>query len=212
MPGTAANDLLLLVVVNTLILLVFALSFGNVRTGNWRSLSALPAFLVALFAEMYGFPLTIYLLSGWLASRYPQIDPFSYSAGQLWQTLLDGTFLGYAIYLISYVLIASGFLVIAYAWRILYEAQRTNTLALSGPYSYVRHPQYLGFILVMLGLLLAWPTLSTAIMFPILTIMYVYLALSEERKAVEQHGDEYRRYKASTPAFFPRVSATLLRR
>lgn len=114
-----------------------------------------------------------------------QIDPFSYSAGHFWQTLfgLDDTALAYSVYLASYLLIAAGFVLIAYAWRKLYEAQRANKLAHTGPYSYVRHPQYLGFMLVMLGLLLAWPALSTAIMFPILTLMYVRLARAEECSA-----------------------------
>ena len=208
MHRTAANELLLLVVVNTLLLLLFVLSFAKIRGSDWRSLGVLPAFLVALFVEMYGFPLTVYLLSAWLASRYPQIDPFSYSAGRFWQTLLgiSDTSVAYSVYLVSYVLIAAGFMLIAYAWRKLYEAQRANKLARTGPYSYVRHPQYLGFVLVMLGLLLAWPSLSTAIMFPILTLMYVRLARVEERSAIDQFGDEYRRYQEQTPAFFPRAT------
>lgn len=205
MQRIAANELLLLVVLNTLILLFFAFSFTKVRGGNWRSLGVLPAFLVALFAEMYGFPLTIYVASGWLANRYPQVDPFAYSAGQFWHTLLgpSGASLRYSVYLVSYILVASGFLLIAYAWRVLHEAQRANILARSGPYSYVRHPQYVGFVLVMLGVLLAWPALSTLIMFPIMTLMYVRLARFDERNASEQFGDEYRRYKEKTPGFFP---------
>lgn len=210
MHRTAANELLLLVVINTVLLLLFALSFARVRGGDWRSLSVLPAFLVALFVEMYGFPLTIYLLSTLLANRYPQIDPFSFSAGRFWQTLFgsDDTPLLYLVYFVSYALIAGGFLLAAYAWRILYEAQRTNTIARTGPYSYVRHPQYLGFMLVMFGLLLAWPALSTVVMFPILTVMYVRLARSEERNAVEQFGDEYRCYQEQAPAFFPKATGS----
>lgn len=81
MYRTAANELLLLVVVNTLLLLLFALSFAKIRGGDWRSLGVLPAFLVALFAEMYGFPLTVYLLSAWLANRYPRSIHFPIAQG-----------------------------------------------------------------------------------------------------------------------------------
>jgi protein-S-isoprenylcysteine O-methyltransferase Ste14 len=212
MEGLAANNLLWLAVINTLVLLIFALSFARPRhRRDWRSWGVFPAFIVALFTEMYGFPLTIYLLSGWLANRYPDIDPFAYSAGQLWHTLfgLTGAALRYSVHLLGYVLVAGGFILIAYARRILYEAQRNPQLTHAGPYAYVRHPQYVGFMLVMLGLLLTWPALSTLIMFPILTIIYVRLARSEEWEALAEFGDEYRRYMATTPAFFPRLNRVI---
>jgi protein-S-isoprenylcysteine O-methyltransferase Ste14 len=88
---------------------------------------------------------------------------------------------------------------------VLYEAQKTRTLATTGPYAYVRHPQYVGFILIMFGFLLQWPTLVTLIMFPVLVAMYVKLARREEREVLEGFGGEYRRYMASTPAFIPRL-------
>lgn len=122
------------------------------------------------------------------------------------KTVPDCSALRYSIYLASYILVAAGFLLIAYAWRVLYEAQRANKLARSGPYSWVRHPQYLGFILVMFGLLLTWPALSTAIIFPVMTFVYVRLARIEERNSVELFGDAYHRYSRETPAFFPRFS------
>ncbi|HXF76815.1 MAG TPA: isoprenylcysteine carboxylmethyltransferase family protein, partial [Methylomirabilota bacterium] len=87
------------------------------------------------------------------------------------------------------------------AWKVLYDAQRTRTLATTGPYAYVRHPQYDGFILIMLGFLFQWPTLPTLVMFPILVYMYVQLARREEREVLTEFGDAYRRYMASTPAF-----------
>jgi protein-S-isoprenylcysteine O-methyltransferase Ste14 len=92
---------------------------------------------------------------------------------------------------------------------VLYEAQRTKTLATTGPYAYVRHPQYDGFILIMLGFLLQWPTLVTLIMFPILVTMYVRLARREEREVLSEFGDEYRRYANRTPAFLPRAGRVM---
>jgi protein-S-isoprenylcysteine O-methyltransferase Ste14 len=103
------------------------------------------------------------------------------------------------------VLIGGGFILLASAWRVLYEAQRTHRLATTGPYTYVRHPQYVGFILIMLGFLLQWPTLPTLVMFPILVMMYVRLARREEREALTAFGEAYACYAALTPAFFPRL-------
>ena len=87
----------------------------------------------------------------------------------------------------------------------LYEAQRTRQLATTGPDAYVRHPQYAGFILIMLGFLFQWPTLLTLVMFPILVMMYVRLARREEREVLKEFGEVYARYAALTPAFFPRL-------
>jgi protein-S-isoprenylcysteine O-methyltransferase Ste14 len=206
--GTPAYGLWSLVVINSAVFIIFAFSFTRPRTArDWRSFGAFVAFLVALFTEMYGFPLTIYLLSGWLSSRYPGLDLFSHEAGHLWET-----FLGWRgdphlnpVHLLSNVLIGGGFILLASAWRMLYEAQRTHRLATTGAYAYVRHPQYAGFILIMLGFLLQWPTLPTLVMFPILVVMYVRLARREEREALAAFGDAYARYAANTPAFFPRL-------
>jgi methanethiol S-methyltransferase len=104
----------------------------------------------------------------------------------------------------SNVLIFSGFILLAAAWKVLYEAQQSRTLATTGPYAYVRHPQYAGFILIMLGFLFQWPTLVTLIMFPILVTMYVKLARREGREVLAEFGERYRRYRVATPAFLPR--------
>ena len=157
---------------------------------------------------MYGFPLSIYLLSGWLQSRYPGVDWLSHDAGHLLEMMFGwranphfGPF-----HLLSFVLIGGGFILIAAAWRVLYEAQRRNMLAVAGPYDYLRHPQYVGFILVLLGFLVQWPTLLTLAMFPVLVVMYVRLARQEEKEARSAFGAAYDRYAARVPAFLPRWS------
>jgi protein-S-isoprenylcysteine O-methyltransferase Ste14 len=204
-----------LVVINSLVFIIFAFSFARPRTKrDWRSFGAFSAFLIALFTEMYGFPLTIYLLSGWLGSRYPEIDLLSHDAGHLLEVLL-GELVGWEVnphfgpfHVASYVLIFSGFVLLAKSWGILYEAQRRHELAASGPYAYVRHPQYLGFIMIMLGFLVQWPTLITLMMFPVLAYMYTRLARREERDAIAEFGDAYIRYASGTPAFFPRLGGS----
>src|SRR5215831_3601542 len=208
---TPAYGLWSLVVINSAVFIIFAFSFTRPRTArDWRSFGAFVAFLVALFTEMYGFPLTIYLLSGWLSSRNPGRDLFSHEAGHLWETLLGwrGDPHLNPVHLLSNVLIGGGFILLASAWRVLYEAQQTHRLATTGAYAYMRHPQYMGFILIMLGFLLQWPTLPTLVMFPILVVMYVRLARREEREALAEFGEAYARYAATTPAFLPRWGGT----
>jgi protein-S-isoprenylcysteine O-methyltransferase Ste14 len=151
------------------------------------------------------FPLTIYLLSGWLMSRHPGMDVFSHDAGHLWNTLIGWKIDPHfdPLHILSNIFIFGGFILLSAAWKVLYDAQRTGTLAVSGPYAHVRHPQYGGFILILLGFLLQWPTLVTLIMFPILVRMYVRLARREEREVLSEFGDEYRRYIVRTPGFLP---------
>lgn len=212
MTDEPAYGLWSLVVINSLVFIIFAFSFSKPRTArDWRSFSAFSGFVVALFVEMYGFPLTIYLLSGWLVNRYPGVDLFSHDAGHLWNTLLGWKVNPHfdPLHILSNVLILCGFILLSAAWKVLYEAQRTKTLATTGPYAYVRHPQYDGFILIMLGFLLQWPTLVTLIMFPILVTMYVRLARREEWEVLSEFGDEYRRYANRTPAFLPRAGRVM---
>jgi len=206
--STPAYGLWFLVIINSLVFIIFAFSFTRPHTKrDWRSFGAFSAFIVALFAEMYGFPLTIYLLSGWLGSRYPGLDLFSHDTGHLWETLLGwkGDPHLNPIHILSDLLIIAGFILLSAAWKVLYEAQRAHKLAVTGPYAWARHPQYDGFILIMLGFLLQWPTMLTLVMFPILVYMYVHLAHTEEREVLKEFGDEYAGYATATPAFIPRL-------
>ena len=196
-----------LVILNSAIFIMFAFSFFKPQTSrDWRSFGAFSAFLVALFTEMYGFPLTIYFLSGWLQSRYPSVDWLSHDSGHLLEMMFGWNAFPHfgPFHILSFVLIGGGFLLLSKAWHVLYQAQKRSELATTGPYAYVRHPQYIGFILVMLGFLVQWPTLLTLVMFPVLVWMYVRLAKSEEREATAIFGDAYQRYAAQVPAFMPR--------
>ena len=173
---------------------------------EWTRAGVLQAFIIAFYAEMYGFPLTLYLLAGWLGSHYPGLDPLSHQAGHLWSALLGwrGDPHLSPLHIVSSLLIAAGFILLASAWPVLRAAQRAGRLASTGPYARLRHPQYAAFVLIMLGFLLQWPTLLTLLMFPLLVAMYVRLARREEREALATYGEAYAQYAARVPAFLPR--------
>lgn len=206
----SAYGLWSLVIINSLVFIIFAFSFAKPQSKrDWRSFGAFSAFLVALFTEMYGFPLTIYLFSGWLTSKFPAVDFFSHDAGHLLEVMFgweNNPHLG-PFHLSSSLIIGGGFLLLSGSWKVLYEAQRSGRLATTGPYARLRHPQYLAFILIMFGFLLQWPTLVTLVMFPVLVFMYGRLALREEHEIRAHFGEQYDRYASSTPRFVPRFKA-----
>jgi len=205
---SAENDygLWSLVIINSAFFIFFAFSFFKPETKrDWRTFGLYSAFIVALFTEMYGFPLTIYLLSGWLQSHYPEVNWLSHDAGHLLEMMFGwranphfGPF-----HLLSMGFIVGGFWLLSSAWPVLYRAVQHNELASSGPYARIRHPQYVAFVLVMFGFLLQWATIITLLMFPILVWMYIRLAFAEERDAETKFGADYARYRAVTPAFWP---------
>jgi protein-S-isoprenylcysteine O-methyltransferase Ste14 len=198
-----------MVLVNSVVFVGFAYSFfkpTNLR--DWRSFGAYSAFVVALFAEMYGFPLTIYLLSGWLGTKFPGVNIYGHDAGHLWWVLtgrqVDPHF--GVLHILSFVFLFAGFTLLSNAWHVLYHAQRRHQLAKAGPYRRVRHPQYIGFVAIMFGFLLQWPTLLTLAMFPVLVVMYVRLAIAEERDSEMAFGQAWRDYASQTPRFIPKLS------
>jgi len=195
-------------ILNIAVFLAFAFSFYTPRSArDWRTFGAFSAFIVALFVEMYGFPLSIFALSGWLAARYPGVDFLTHNGGHFWHTVfgLRGDPHLDVFHIVSNVLIFGGFVVLSLAWQVLWDAQRRRRLAVAGPYRFVRHPQYAAFIAIMLGFLLQWPTLPTLVMFPILVVMYVRLARKEEADTRAAFGAEYDRWAAVTPRFVPRL-------
>ena len=202
----AAYGLWPLVVLNTALFAIFAASFIHPRTRrDWRAMGGFTAFLVALFTEMYGVPLTVYLLSGWLGSKVPALST-THAGGHLFNDLIGWTGDPHLspFHLASYLFIGAGFWLGIAGWRVLLDAARTATLATSGPYARVRHPQYDALILVMIGFLLQWPTLPTVIMFPVLVYFYVRLARGEEREVAARFGDAWTAYAARVPGFIPR--------
>jgi len=208
-PEENAYGLWLMVIVNSAFFIFFAFSFFKPQSGrDWRTLGLYSAFIVALFTEMYGFPLTIYFLSGWLADKFPGVNWLAHDSGHLLEMMFGwranphfGPF-----HMLSLLFIGGGFWLLSASWPVLYRVVQGGKLASSGPYARIRHPQYVAFLLVMFGFLLQWPTLITLLMFPILLVVYVRLARAEEREAADRFGAEWQEYASHTPGFIPRWS------
>ena len=193
------------VVTDSVIFIVFAASCVHPRSRrDWQALGGFSAFIVALFTEMYGLPLTIYLLSGLLGEKVG----LSHNSGHLLNDLVGwrGDPHLSPFHVASYVLIIAGLWLIESAWTRLHAAAKAYRLATDGPYAHIRHPQYTGFAVVMIGFLLQWPTLLTLVMFPALLVVYRRLALAEEREVHTLFGPAWEEYAAATPRFIPHLS------
>jgi protein-S-isoprenylcysteine O-methyltransferase Ste14 len=166
---------------------------------EWVGAGLIQGFIIALYAEMYGFPLTIYLMA-----RFLGIDS-GYVDANLWSTLLGMGQTGMMISMIlGYALLFTGFGIFIQGWRQLYRAKEENRLATDGLYSLVRHPQYTGLFIGLFGEgVIHWPTLFSVGLFPVIVIAYVLLAKREEKKVIEEFGEEYLQYKRNVPAFLP---------
>jgi protein-S-isoprenylcysteine O-methyltransferase Ste14 len=201
-----------LVILNSAIFIIFAFSFTKPKSKtDWRSLGGFSAFILALFTEMYGFPLTIYFLSGWLSEKFPGLNIFSHDSGHLWAAFLDTKVDPHfhPIHIAANIFIVLGFILLSSAWKVLHAAQKNHRLATTGLYSYVRHPQYVGFVSIMFGFLLMWPTLLTLMMFPILLAMYYFLGKREEQDMIDEFGQAYIDYKITVNAYLPELDKIL---
>ncbi len=167
---------------------------------EWASAGVVQAFIIALYAEMYGFPLTIYLLA-----RFSGLDRTNLNAN-LWSSLIGLGETGMLLsMLLGYGLLFVGIGIFIQGWRELYRARQENRLATTGLYALVRHPQYTGLFLGLFGEgVVHWPTLFSVGLFPVIVLVYVLLARSEEKNVIAQFGDEYRAYQRRVPAFIPR--------
>jgi protein-S-isoprenylcysteine O-methyltransferase Ste14 len=178
---------------------VFYRYFAPKSWHEWAGAGIVQAFIIALYAEMYGFPLTIYLLV-----RFFGLDRTVLNAS-LWSTLLGMGETGMLVFMvIGYAMLFIGIGLFAEGWRELYRAHKENRLAMDGLYGFVRHPQYAGLFIGLFGEgVVHWPTVFSVALFPVIVIVYTLLAHREEKRMLEKFGEDYRAYKEHTPMFFP---------
>ncbi|MFQ5904238.1 MAG: methyltransferase family protein [Candidatus Binatia bacterium] len=168
---------------------------------EWSRAGLIQAFIIALYAEMYGFPLTIYLLTGWLGLDIPWV----HESGHLWAAVFGWGALGAIIeMLVGYTLVFTGLSILVEGWREVYVATKEKRLATDKLYSVVRHPQYTGIFLAVFGQLIHWPTIPTLVLFPVIVWAYYRLSLREEQQMIRQFGSSYETYQQNIPMFFPK--------
>jgi protein-S-isoprenylcysteine O-methyltransferase Ste14 len=193
---------LIYVIINFVLISIFVLFLGFRRKLARLPASVYLAFIVALYIEMYGFPLTMYFFSWTFGSS---------SVSTLWYflTALTGEELFYSIFMgvivpVSNVIIIAGILLVIFGWSKIFRAK--DQLVKTGIYSHVRHPQYLGFLLITLGMNVLWVTLSTLVLWPVLVLLYYRLAKEEDSRIEEKFGMEFVEYKNEVPMFIPKLN------
>ncbi len=169
---------------------------------EWAGAGVIQAFVIALYAEMYGFPLTIYLLA-----RFGGLDRTELNAN-LWSSLIGLGETGMMISMIvGYALLFIGIGIFFQGWRQVHKARQSEELVVDGLYALSRHPQYTGLFIALFGEgVVHWPTLFSVGLLPVIIFVYYRLALKEERKVIEQFGEAYLAYKKRVPMFLPRAA------
>lgn len=174
---------------------------------EWGRAGVVQAFIIAFYAEMYGFPLTIYFLA-----RFFGLDLAWQEGGNLWAQIFGTPIAHVVAMVIGYTIVFAGATLVADGWRRVHRARREGRLVTDGVYARVRHPQYTGLFLVVFGEgIVHWPTIVSVIAFPVIVLAYTLLARKEERQMLAKFGAEYRQYQQRVPMFIPHFESVELR-
>jgi protein-S-isoprenylcysteine O-methyltransferase Ste14 len=174
---------------------------------EWARAGVVQAFIIAFYAEMYGFPLTIYFLA-----RYFGLDLAWGDGGNLWAQLFGTPTAHIVAMVLGYAIVFAGATLVADGWRRIHQARREEKLMTGGVYARVRHPQYTGLFLIVFGEgIVHWPTIVSVAAFPVIVLAYTLLARKEERQMLAKFGDAYREYQRRVPMFIPRFEGGHLR-
>ncbi len=182
-----------IVLLNVLLFSAFLIPLSFRKRFDWRSSGLVVAFFISLFVEMYGLSFTVLFASRLFGGTGPEgLDTV------LSVSLLGVDFLFTAPMVYGSLLMLLGTVFVVLGWVTLYRGVKRNGLVTWGVYSISRHPQYLGFIIVIAGWLVGWPTLLNCIFSTVLIVFYIRVCRKEER---EMTGSvpEYRTYMDRTP-------------
>ena len=189
------NNWFLVILYVSLFLLILIFLRPDKNKGIWKKVKGVYiAYIVALFTEMFGIPLTLYFFSFYFSNFEPAETLFA----------LEFEFMGSRMRLLATSAIAGvisllSAVVIAIAWKQIYNAK--GKLVTDGVYKFSRHPQYFALILIIIFWTMAWPTFLTITLGTILVISYVWLARQEEKELERIFGKKYLEYKKTVPMF-----------
>jgi len=153
---------------------------GEHKTGD-----AGQALFAVLFSSIYIADSFIFNISTWLNDLVPNI--IRVCAG-------------------SVVLILSGLLSFNGMRQVFKEVREKPEVIRNGVFSIVRHPVYLGEILLYMGLLFFSMSVASMVVWMLAVIFLNYISRYEEKILLDHFGDEYRTYMKEVPMWFPKCS------